>query len=414
MGDRVIFHCDCNSFYASVELLGHSELAHLPVAVSGSTENRHGIILAKNEMAKNFKVQTAETVWQAKRKCPDLILLPPHRREYRKYSDIINAIYADYTDQVEPFGIDESWLDVTGSWKLFANSPKALADFLRARVRRETGLSISVGISFNKVFAKLGSDYKKPDATTVIFREDVEKILWPLPAAYLLYVGNKAAQSLAELGIHTIGDLAQADPALLTQVLGKQGRQMNAYALGLDEASVARIGEREPVKSVGNGLTFRRNLLGHRDVRTAVGALADEVAGRLRRQKLYATNLQVLIKKPDLQSISRQKTLPYATNLGKDIGGYAMKIITAHWDYAKPIRMLTLTGQKLTDLPFASQTSLFGVEPGMDPKREKLEESMDNIRQKYGSKAIVEGSLIKNDLGLAMESDFEDGDEKEG
>ena len=198
MSSRWILHCDCNSFYASVELLAHPELRAQPVAVCGDPQSRHGIILAKNEPAKRFGIQTAETIWQAKRKCPELVLLPTHRHLYSKYCNIINEIYCEYTDLVEPFSIDESWLDVTGSWRLFAKSPKQLGDILRARVQAETGLTISVGVSFNKVFAKLGSDYKKPNATTLITPDNFKQILWPLPVGDLLFVGKACAQRLAK------------------------------------------------------------------------------------------------------------------------------------------------------------------------------------------------------------------------
>ena len=190
--DRVILHCDLNCFYASVELLSRPDLAKVPTAVCGDPASRHGIILAKNEPAKRCGVQTAETIWQARKKCPDLVLLPPHHALYREYSRKVNAVYDQYTDLVEPFGIDESWLDVTGTLHLFGGDPRQLADTLRARIRRELGLSLSVGVSFNKVFAKLGSDYKKPDATTVISRENWRRIVWPLPVWDLLYVGGAA------------------------------------------------------------------------------------------------------------------------------------------------------------------------------------------------------------------------------
>ena len=221
--DRWVLHCDCNSFYASVELLDHPHLRDKPVAVCGDPESRHGIILAKNEAAKAFGVTTAETVWQALRKCPDLVLLAPSRKKYLHYSKIINTIYNEYTDLVEPFGIDESWLDVSGSYSLFAPSPRALAHLLRQRIKEETGLTISVGVSFNKVFAKLGSDYKKPDAVTVISRLNYRQLVWPMPASALLYVGRRVQDQLHRLGIDTIGQLAAADPAVLESSLGKLG-----------------------------------------------------------------------------------------------------------------------------------------------------------------------------------------------
>ncbi|MDL2253683.1 DNA polymerase IV [Ruminococcaceae bacterium OttesenSCG-928-I18] len=231
MPDRVIFHCDCNNYFASVELLHRPDLKEQAIAVCGDVDQRHGIILAKNEVAKGYGVKTAETVWQAKRKCPDLILLPPHREEYRKYSNIINNIYSEYTDRVEPFGIDESWLDMSGSWHLFGKSPKEVANAIRIRVRETTGLTLSVGVSYNKIIAKMGSDYNKPDKTTVIMQEDVERMLWSLPVTALLFVGGRAKEVLGEIGVKTIGDLARADAGLLKQLLGKHGLQLQQYAL---------------------------------------------------------------------------------------------------------------------------------------------------------------------------------------
>lgn len=410
MKERVILHCDCNSFFASVELLKYPELQNKPVAVSGSVDNRRGIILAKNEGAKKYKIQTAETVWQAKKKCPDLILLPPHKEGYKKYSKIINQIYTEYTDLVEPFGIDESWLDITGSWDLFGDSPEEVADKIRRHVFEKTKLTISVGVSFNKIFAKLGSDYKKPNATTVIGVADYQKIVWPLPVSSLLFVGKKAREKLAQLGITTIGQLANSNVAIIEDILGKLGQQIYSYANGLDDAPVARAGESEPVKSVGNGMTFRRNLIGKKDVRIGIGVLADEVATRLRELNIYTGNIQVIIKDINLKSISRQKKAPYATNLAKDIVEIAMQIIQENWNFKTPIRMITITAQNLTDVPFAVQTSLFDNAVGMNPKRIKLEKSMDLIRGKYGQAAIIEANVLHNDIGIDEKENLDNGE----
>ena len=398
--ERWIFHCDCNSFYASVELLRHPELRDKCVAVCGDPEGRHGIVLAKNEPAKRMGVKTAEVIWQAKRKCPDLVLLPPHREYYRKYSKIINEIYRKYTDRVEPFGIDESWLDVTGTWQLFAESPAALADRLRAEVKAATGLTISVGVSFNKVFAKLGSDYKKPDATTLITRENFHKIVWPLPAGDLLYVGASAQKRLAGMGISTIGELAAARPEALAEALGKLGLELSRYARGEDEAPVRRWGEKEPIKSVGNGTTFRRNIRGPAEIRSALNVLADEVGGRLRRHGVWAGAVQVTIRDPDLKTITRQKQLPMSTHLARDLANACWQLMEKNWDMARPVRMLTVTALAITEEPFAVQQSLFDDAPKADPRREKLEQSLDAIRKKYGRGAIGAGSILHNDMGL--------------
>lgn len=399
--ERWVLHCDCNSFFASVELLDHPELRDVPVAVCGDPDGRHGIVLAKNDAAKQYGIQTAETIWSAKQKCPQLTLLPPHRAKYRAYYNQINAIYQEYTVRVEPFSIDESWLDVTQTWRLFAESPKALGDVLRRRVRRETGLTISVGVSFNKVFAKMGSDYKKPDATTLITRENYRQILWPLPVGELLFVGRSARARLENMGIYTIGQLAEADPLQLTQALGKLGAELSRYARGEDTAAVRRWGESEPVKSVGNGLTFRHDLTRADEIRAALTSLSDEVASRLRRHGLYASAVQVTIKGADLKSIQRQKQLPLSTHLARDLARESEALVRANWAPGRPIRMLTVTALGLTDEPFAVQQSLFDDTPKADPKREALEKSLDAIRRKYGPNAIAGASAVNNDLGLS-------------
>ena len=399
--ERWVLHCDCNSFYASVELLDHPELRQVPVAVCGDPAGRHGIVLAKNEAAKRYGIQTAETIWSARRKCPQLTLLEPHRAKYRQYYEQINGIYQEYTVRVEPFSIDESWLDVTQTWRLFAQSPKALGDALRQRVRRETGLTISVGVSFNKVFAKMGSDYKKPDATTLITRENYRELLWPLPVGEMLFVGRAARARLESLGVYTIGQLAAADPALLTGALGKLGAELSRYARGEDAAEVRRWGEAEPVKSVGNGLTFRHDLTSPAEISAALASLADEVASRLRRHGLYASAVQLTIKGADLKSIQRQKQLPMSTHLARDLARESEALVRANWAPGRPIRMLTITALGLTDEPFAVQQSLFGDAPQADPKREALEKSLDAIRQKYGRHAIAGAAAVNNDLGLS-------------
>lgn len=400
MTERWILHCDCNSFFASVELLDHPELKNKCVAVCGDPASRRGIILAKNEGAKKLGVKTAEPIWQAKQKCPGLVLLPAHRNKYSKFCGIINNIYQQYSDLVEPFSIDESWLDVTGSWQLFAKSPKELADRIRAEVEATTGLTISIGVSFNKVFAKLGSDYKKPDATTLITRENYKQILWPLPVGDMLFVGAAARQKLNAIGVKTIGDLAGVSPEMLQATLGKLGLEVGSYARGEENAPVRRWGESEPVKSVGNGMTFKRNLLGEGDIKPSIHVLADEVAWRLRKHGLWASAVQITIKDTNLKSITRQKQLPIASHLAKELADCCWQLVCANWNLQKPIRMLTVTALNLVDEPFAVQQSLFDDAPKPDPKRERLEQSMDVIRKKYGRSSIGAASVIGNELGL--------------
>lgn len=388
--DRVIFHCDLNSFYASVELLSHPELRHLPVAVCGDPASRHGIILAKNEPAKIFQVKTAETIWQAKKKCPGLVLLPAHHGLYQDFSRKVNSLYQEYTDLVEPFGIDESWLDVTGTLHLFGGDGAALANRLRDEVRSRFGLTISVGVSFNKVFAKLGSDYKKPDATTVISPENWRSLLYPLPVTDLLFVGRAAAAVLERLHIRTIGQLSMADADVLEAALGKQGRQLHQYANGLDRSPVRPYHLSEPIKSVGNSTTYARNLTTREEVRSAIALLSDSVAMRLRRHGLYCAGVQVGIKDPQFKNISRQKQLGRSTHLMRDISAAAMELIDAAWKYPSPIRLLSVTAIHLTEAAETfEQHSLFetAAEAGSE-KLEKIERTVDAIRGKFGAGVI--------------------------
>ena len=392
--ERVILHCDQNCFFASVELLSHPDLRDVPMAVCGDPASRHGIILAKNEPAKRFGIQTAETVWQARRKCPSLVLLPPHHKLYREYSVRVNELYGQYTDLVEPFGIDESWLDITGSMHLFGGDPVAIADELRRRVREELGLSISVGVSFNKIFAKLGSDYKKPDATTLISPENWQEIVWPLPVGAMLFVGRSAQRTLAQYGVETIGQLAACRPEMIEKLLGKLGRQLHEYANGLDRSPVRPQAEREPVKSVGNGTTFPHALTRGEEVRAGLAALADSVAMRLRRQGLYCSGVQVTIKDSSFRSISRQKRLESPTRLMKDIQRAAMELTRSAWRAPTPIRMLTVTALHITESAESfEQLDLLGAGRAVsDARQEKLESAVRAIRDKFGDGSITFGS----------------------
>lgn len=393
MGDRIILHCDLNCFFASVELLDKPALQNVPVAVCGDPASRHGIILAKNEPAKRMGVQTAETVWQAKQKCPHLILLPPHHSLYADYSRRVNTIYGQYTDLVEPFGVDESWLDVTGSLHLFGGDARQLADDIRARLRQELRLTISVGVSFNKVFAKLGSDYKKPDATTVISRENWRDMVWPLPVGDLLFVGRAARRTLSQFGVETIGQLAACKPELLEQLMGKAGLQLYRYANGLDDAPVRPQHEQEPVKSVGNSTTFPENLTRWEQVRGGLQMLCDSVAARLRQQGLYCGGVAVGVRDAQFRTVSRQMRLPGPTHLMRDIYGAALELTGRIWKAPNPVRLLSVTALYITDSADSYQQLdlLAGDTTARDRRQEQLESAMDAIRGKYGRDAISFG-----------------------
>ena len=399
--DRTILHCDCNSFFASVECVFRPELKTVPMAVCGNPENRHGIILAKNELAKKAGVVTAETVWQARQKCPELVLIPPRHQEYVRFSGLVNAIYQRYTDQVEPFSIDESWLDVTGSRALFG-SGETIADAIRKAVREELGITVSAGVSFNKIFAKMGSDYKKPDATTVISRENYRQLLWPLPISEMIFVGKASRTALRELGIYTIGDLARAEPSLLLVRLGKIGGILSTYARGEDQSPVTSIyDEPEEPKSVGNGMTFRRDLSGEDDLRIGVLYLADSVAARLRRHELRCRTVAVTVKDPKFHTVSKQKILPRSTDLAKTIAEVSLELIRSCWNPSSPIRSITITASRFHESG-GDQLSLFqSAEEIKDPgKRERLEQALDQVRSRYGRSAVSFGRILKNDIGI--------------
>ena len=397
MAERVILHCDLNCFFASVELLRYPALRDVPVAVCGDPESRHGIVLAKNEAAKQLGVKTAETIWQARQKAPHLITLPPHHGLYREYSRKVNAIYGQYTDLVEPFGIDESWLDITGSMHLFGGDGKSIADQLRDRLREELGLTISVGVSFNKIFAKLGSDYKKPDATTVIDRGNWQAIVWPLPVGDLLGVGRSTQKLLRQYGVETIGQLAAFPRQTLETLLGKHGTQLHDYANGLENSPVRPQHEAEPVKSVGNGTTFPRNLTRWEEVRSGLAVLSDSVAGRLRRQGLYCGGVALTIRNAQFRQFSRQVRLDAPTHLQKDIYQTALALARQSWHAPDPIRALTVTALYLTDSAdsFQQLDLLDGAAAQREEKQERLEQAMDAIRGKYGKGAISFGNAGK-------------------
>ena len=392
--DRVIFHCDLNCFYASVELLSHPELREVPVAVAGDPASRHGIILAKNEPAKQCGVKTAETIWQAKKKCPNLVLLPAHHKLYREYSNKVNAIYDEYTDLAESFGIDESWLDVTNTLHLFGGDAKALANAIRQRVKRELGLTLSVGVSFNKVFAKLGSDYKKPDATTVISRENWRSIVWPLPVGDLLYVGGAAQKLLGQYGVKTIGQLAACDPAMPEQLLGKMGRQLWEYANGLDKSPVKPRHAADPVKSVGNGTTFPDDLVRWEQICAGLMPLCDSVAARLRRHGLYAGGVSVTLKDVSFKTFSRQTRLDAPSHLVRDIYRAAADLARQLWKPPARLRSMTVTALYVTETcsTFQQLDLLDSTAQACGQRQEQLEEAVDTIRQKYGRTAIAFGN----------------------
>ena len=398
MADRVVLHSDLNAFFASVETVLNPALRNVPMAVCGEPEKRHGIILAKNELAKRQGIVTAETIYQAQKKCPNLVLVRPHHDLYVRYSREINAIYREYTDLVEPFGIDESWLDVTGSQKLFG-SGENIANLLRERIRRETGLTVSVGVSFNKTIAKLGSDLKKPDAVTVIDRAHFREIVWPLPVDTLLYVGKSAMQVFRDLRINTIGALAHSSPELLSHKLGKLGTQLYAYANGEDDEPVASAYAKREVKSVGNGMTFSHDLYGMEEILVGLDAVCDLAAARMRAKGVKCTGVQLAIKDENFVTNQRQKQLKLPTNLARELREAAAALLRDTWNPRLGIRSLTVTGIGLVPEGAAVQIGFFD-NPAENARADRRERAVDGIRKKFGKGAIQSGGVLASDIGI--------------
>ncbi|MCR4747408.1 MAG: DNA polymerase IV [Clostridiales bacterium] len=403
--DRIILHCDGNNFFASCECTVRPELRKVPMAVAGDPESRHGIILAKNDLAKKAGVQTAEPIWQAKRKCPNLVCVPATFDLYHSFYERINKIYLSYTDLVEPFSIDESFLDITGCMHLHpGKSPRDIADEIRARVRSELGITVSVGVSFCKTFAKLGSDYKKPDATTVIFREDVPSIVYPLPVSDLVFVGKKTTEILSAHAVKTVGELAQLSEDYLVRILGKQGKDLYTVVHCLEESQVRDFYDYVAPKSVSHGMTFRRDLLGESEVKSGVSVLADRVASRLRFEGFKGSVVQVTLKDPSFRQIQRQKKLSHPTYLQKEITDISMELIRENWDFSKPIRLITIGVNELVpkDEETVEQVSLFDTEESHTDtkKQEAIEDTMASIREKFGDKSIKFGYSSDSELGI--------------
>ena len=390
---RTILHVDLNNFYASVECLYHPELRGKPVAVSGDVENRHGIILAKNQLAKAAGVKTGEAIWQAKGKCPGLVCLPPDYRKYLRFSRLARKIYADYTDKIEAFGIDECFVDVTGSAALFGDGPK-IAGEIRRRIREEMGVTASVGVSWNKIFAKLGSDMKKPDATTVITEENFRQVVWPLPVEELLYVGRSTKTKLNNRAVFSIGDLAARDVHLLKLTLGVWGETLWTFANGLDAAPVAQSGEESFVKSVGNSTTTPRDLVNSEDVKMIVYVLAESVAARLRRHGLKCRTVAVHIRNKELYSFERQGKLPTPSFLASDISGKALELFRQNYTWDRPIRSLGVRGADLVTEHGAVQLDMFAPDSA---EQEQLERTLDRLRERFGPYCVRRCALLQDD-----------------
>jgi len=353
--------------------------------------------------AKKFGVKTAETIYQALKKCPGLVLRPARHHVYGEYCGKANAIYGQYTDLLEQASIDESFMDVTDSLHLFGGDAGRLAEEVRARIERELGLTVSIGVSWNRVFAKMAADLGKPNAVTVITRDNYRQRIWPLPIGSLYMVGKATESALLNMNLRTIGELAQVDRQVVSQKLGKHGDALHSSANGRDTSPVISPENNPRAQSIGNGVTFRRDLASRRDVLTAVGALSDNVASKLRRRGMKCAGVQLTIKDPNFAVITRQKGLPEPSWLTGDIAAATMALYEASWKAEKPIRLLAVTAMKLIPADeVVEQVSLLDspADAGQRMKKERLAFALDRIRGKYGFGSVRTASAAFNDLGI--------------
>ena len=393
---RVILHSDLNSFYASVECLYNPELRDKPVVVGGDPQARHGIVLTKNQIAKNAGIKTGEVLWQAKQKCPGLVILKPNYNLYIRFSKLVRDIYRYYSDLIEPFGIDEAWIDVTDSTGLFGTG-KEIADEIRLRIKEEVGITASVGVSYNKIFAKLGSDIKKPDATTVITEDTYKQIVWPLPVSELLYVGRSTLRKLVNVGIMTIGDLANAPLEFLKKYLGKWGEYLWTFANGYDTSEVAKSGYESVIKGVGNSMTTPKDLSCNDDAKITIMVLSDSVAERLRRHGFKCRTIQIYIRDKELESFERQAKLLKPTYISQEISNKAMEIFLANYTWNKPIRSLGVRATDLVTSDTYTQLTVFDDE-NKRVKLESLEDSIDKIRERFGHYSVQKALLLTDNV----------------
>ena len=392
MRNRCILHSDANCFYASVEMLLNPELRGKAVAVCGSTEERHGIVLAKSELAKKAGVKTGQANWEARQACPGLIVVPPHYDQYCKFSRLLRNIYLRYTNLVEPYGMDECWLDVTGSTQLYG-SGEQIAEEIRQTVKDELGITVSIGVSFNKIFAKLGSDMKKPDAVTVLDDSNWRERIWPIPVSELLYVGRSTTRKLMERCVYTIGDLAKTDPSILTSWFGKNGMGLWIFANGEDGSRVMPDGYEASIKSVGHGITCSCDLHKNEEVWKVMLELTQDIGHRLREYHLCAKGVKIYIRENELDGMMHQMQLPYPSQSPMEIAQAGRVLLEKWYHWQKPVRAVCVTAINLVPEERPVQLDMFGDENAR-MKRQKLENCVDEIRSRFGKRSIYAASLM--------------------
>ena len=400
---RTILHSDANCFYASVEHLHHPELEGKPIAVGGDPESRHGIVLTADYIAKKHGVKTGMALWQAKQVCPELTFISPRMDLYLSFSRMAHEIYGEYTDLQEPYGIDESWLDVTASASVKGDGYK-IAEEISNRMKKELGITVSIGVSYNKIFAKLGSDYKKPDAITTMYENEFQSKAWALPVSDLLYVGRSTNQKLARFGIRTIGDLARSDEKMLNLQLGKMGSILWSFANGYDDSTVKVENTHAPIKSVGNSTTIPRDLLTDEDVKLVLYMLSESVASRLRKNGFRCRVVEISVRDNELYSFTRQHKIRNATNITGEIAEEAYRIFKENYTWHKPIRSVGVRGADLVTDHYWEQIDLFSSMEKRE-KMMKMDGAVDDLRRRFGYFCIQRGIMYQDKVLSALDAE---------
>ncbi|KKI49802.1 DNA polymerase Y family protein [Christensenella hongkongensis] len=391
--ERIILHSDLNNFYASVECMIDPGLKNVPLAVCGSKEERHGIVLAKNQIAKRLGIKTGEVIWQAKQKYPGLVTVSPHMEDYIFASKKVHAIYNRFTSFIEPYGIDEAWLDVTGSTHLFGNGEE-IAHQIKETIKDELGLTVSVGVSFTKTFAKLGSDYKKPDAVTVISKDNYKDIVWPLPVEELIFVGRATRRKLNHMNIHTIGEMAQIDKQLMKSWFGIRGIWLWEFANGLDMARICTYGYEPPIKSIGRGITCMADLVNEYEVKQVIIDRAQRVSHSMRKHGFLARRIQISVKDINLAYREYQGKLDHVTQSWHELANAALDLFKKRYEWRCPVRAITVRAIDLVSVNYPDQVTLFDDQTQRN-KTDCIEKTIEKIREMFGRTAIVPALLLK-------------------
>lgn len=405
MKDRTILHSDINCCYAAIEHLHHPELAGKPLAVGGDPEARHGIVLTADYLAKKHGVKTGMALWQAKQLCPEINFISPRMDLYLRFSKMAHEIYGEYTDLQEAYGIDESWLDVTDSVSIKGDGYK-IAQEISNRMKSELGITVSIGVSFNKIYAKLGSDYKKPDAITTMYRDEFQRKAWVLPASDLLYVGRSTSAKLQKLGIRTIGDLARTDEKVLHSQFGKMGDILWAFANGYDDSPVKYEDAHAPIKSIGNSTTTPRDLVNEQDVKIVLTILAESVAARLRENGFKCRVVEISVRDNELFSFTRQRKLDHATNVTREIAEEAFRLFQENYNWQKPIRSVGVRGADLVNDNYWEQIDLFSSVEFRE-KQMKVDTAVDDIRRRFGFYSVQRGLMYFDRMLSAVDAKAE-------